>query len=568
MLIVGVNAFFEHPAVAITDGTSVLFAAEDERFTRIKHGRKYSPFSSYVPVHALAAGLRHIGATSADITEVATSYSRWAHLRSLGGCLTGRRFSPLRDELAAFTVAGRVKRVLTAGYDIPARWHGVLRADDLRKVRFREWDHHLSHAASAHFCAGDLERSLVVVADGAGEAACTSVYVAEGTRLSLVGRHELPHSLGHFYSAVTEQLGFEPFGDEFKVMGLAGHGEPRYQAAMAQALRLEHDGRYIVDRQALRRLAAELPKRQPDGPIKAEHADVAASAQRRLEEALTHVVSWHARSSGLRRLRLAGGTFLNCVANGKIASSGLFDEIFVQPAAHDAGTAIGAAALSGVAHGVHRPLWRGSFALGTEHESSAVAGAFVDSGVAASEVDDARLTELLAEALAANRICAVFRGRMEFGPRALGWRSLLASPLDPGAQERLNRIKSRESFRPVAPVVTRAAYDRYFDGHPDPFMLFTARVREERRDEIPGCVHVDGSARVQAIEPEDNPFLHDLLEHFERCTGHPVLINTSLNIRGRPIIEEPSDAIACFFSMPIDVLVIGNHVVRREEVLR
>ncbi|PZT72150.1 MULTISPECIES: carbamoyltransferase family protein [unclassified Streptomyces] len=563
MLIMGINSYFEHPSVALIEDGEVLFAAEDERFTGIKHGRRYTPFSSYLPVNAMHKGLAYIGRTAADLDEIAYSYHRWDHLKSLAGCLTGSRLSSLRDELSAFATLANLPHALRSGYEIPHRLRDRLRPEDLRGVPVREWRHHLSHAASAYYCSG-WDNALVVVADGAGEKACTTVYEGRGKELRKITEEVLPNSLGHFYSFVTEHLGFEPFGDEFKVMGLAAYGEPRYKDVFDSIVRLGPQGRYTVDLRALRSLTAALGERRlPHQKIEQIHMDIARSAQARLEETLVHLVSHHARATGLRRLCLAGGTFLNCVANGRLAGLGLFDEIFVQPAASDAGTALGAAALSAIRRGGDAQLRYASFALGTSHDERSIAEAIDQSGAESEVLVEKDMVERLARRLADGDICAVFRGRMEFGPRALGMRSLLASPLDPTMRKRLNVVKGREQFRPVAPLVADEAFDRYFDGHRDPYMLFTTKVRPEARDLIPSAVHADDTARVQSVPRDHDPFLHAVLTEFGRITGHPVLINTSFNVRGRPIIESPQEALGCFFSSGIEAMVMENRFIER-----
>lgn len=565
MIILGINSYFEHPSVAILRDGELLFAAEDERFTGIKHGRRYTPYSGYLPVDAIYRGLRATGLTIADIDEIGYSYHRWDHLKSLWGCISGRRFSSLGEELKAFETLAFLPRALRSGYEVPHRYRDLIDPAALSRIPFREWNHHLSHAASAFHCSG-WDEALTIVSDGAGENACTSVYVGRGRELELVAEQVLPNSLGHFYSAVTQHLGFEPFADEFKVMGLAAYGEPRFAETFRRILRLEDGGLYSVDMAALRDLDSVLPPARVHGaPIEQLHMDIARSAQQRLEDALIHVVSHFARTTGQRRLCLAGGTFLNCVANGKIARLGLFDDIFVQPAASDAGTAVGAAALSALRRGGPAQLRVDSYGLGTAYSDDQIATTLQQAAIESVHLDDADMTERLVGRLVDDRIVAVFRGRMEFGPRALGMRSLLASPLHQDMTKRLNTVKGREGFRPVAPLVTAEAFDTYFDGQSDPYMLFTSIVREEYRDLIPSAVHADGTARVQTVHREADPFLHGVLSAFGESTGHPVLINTSFNVRGKPIVESPADALGCFYTSDVDSLALGGHLVTKSD---
>ncbi|WP_404955617.1 carbamoyltransferase [Streptomyces sp. 147326] len=558
MIVLGVNSYFEHPSAALLQDGRLLFAAEDERFTGIKHGRRYSPYRSYFPIDAVYRALDHADLRLSDVDEIAYSYHRWSHLRSLRGCLTGRRLSSLREELNAFANLANLAESLRSGYDVPQRYRHRIRPQDARRVPFREWPHHLSHAASAFFCSG-WDEALTVVCDGAGENACTSVFAGRGRRLVPVAQETVPDSLGIFYSLVTQHLGFEPFSDEFKVMGLAAYGEPRFSTEFRRIVVLLPGGRYRVDVRRLRALGRLVTAaRVPGAPLEQVHKDLAASAQRRLEEALEHVIAHYAKTTGLRKLCLAGGTFLNCVANGRIARLGLFDDIFVQPAASDAGTAVGAAALSTIRRGGSTQVSVPSYFLGTEYDDDAVEAAFAMAGVKPERLPEHEMAGRLGDRLARGRIAAVFRGRMEFGPRALGNRSLLADAAVPDMRDRLNRIKGREDFRPVAPIVPENAFDEFFDGHRNPYMLFTSTVRPAARERIPAAVHADGTARVQVVSAQSSPFLDVLLREFGARTGSPVLINTSFNVRGKPIVESPQEALACFFTSGIDCIAIGG----------
>jgi carbamoyltransferase len=561
--VLGINNYFEHPAVALVKDDEILFAAEDERFTGIKHGKKYTPFRTYLPVDAMYHALASTGTGLDEVDEIAYSYHRWTHLTSLWGCFTGHRMDSLRDELSAFGSLVNLRAAMRSGYEIPQRYRDVLSPSRLARIPYREWQHHLSHAASAFFCSGFSE-ALVVVADGAGERATTSVYLGRGSTLTRIGGVDLPHSLGIFYSRVTAHLGFEPFSDEFKVMGLAALGEPTYREQFRRLVELRPDGRFRIDQAALSSLDRLLgPARQAREEITDQHASIARSAQERLEEALEHLVSAGLGATGVHRLCLAGGIFLNCVANGRIARLAQVREVFVQPAAHDAGTALGAAILSSVKRsGESRVAFRTAM-LGTEHEDAAIVAACRAAGVDCPRPGAAELVEEVAERLAAGQVGGVFRGRMEFGPRALGHRSVLADPRDPGMRDRLNRIKGRESFRPVAPIVAVEAFDTYFDGEKNPYMLFTTRVRSEARDIIPSAVHADGTARVQTMSHQDDPWLAQVLRAFDARTGVPVLINTSLNVRGKPIVESPADALACLFTTEMDFLVLGDRLIAR-----
>jgi carbamoyltransferase len=558
MNFLGINSFFEHPAVALVCDGRLVFAAEDERFTGIKHGRMYTPFKTYLPFAAMYEALAHAGLTTGDLHEVSYSYSSWLHLRSLSGCLSGQRLSTLREEVDAFRSVRNTIHALRSGYELPEKYKRVLRPDDFQRIAYREWDHHLSHAASTFFCSG-FDRALVVVADGSGEADSTSVYVGQGGKLRRIDRFPIPQSLGLFYSFVTRHLGFEPFSDEFKVMGLAAYGDPTFQRQLGQVLRQNGDGRYNVDRQHLTHLEELLgPRRHPGDALEQLHMDIARSAQLLLEEAIEALVAHHVRVTGLKHLCLAGGTFLNCVANGRLAAKGIVDDIFVQPASHDGGTAIGAAALSSISHGGEPQLRYESMALGTAANVKDVEVILRRGRIPFRRMPDEVMIEHLAEILARGGVGALFRGRMEFGPRALGMRSIVASPLHSQMRTYLNELKEREQFRPLSPIVTEEAFSTYFEGFQNRYMLFTVNVQQSARKRIPAVTHVDGTARAQLIRKSEDPFLHALLSAFARRTDVPVLINTSFNVRGKPIVESPAEAVGHFFTAGFDFLMIDD----------
>jgi hypothetical protein len=294
------------------------------------------------------------------------------------------------------------------------------------------------------------------------------------------------------------------------------------------------------------------------GELQQRHIDLAHSLQGRLEQVLEHLVGYQLRTTGLRRLCLAGGTFMNCVANGKLVRLPGVDDMFVQPASHDAGTAVGAAALSWIRRGGQPMLRFGSVALGTQYADDEMAHILHNAGIRHRRLDDDELIEVTALRLAAQQIAGWFRGRMEFGSRALGMRSVLASPVDANMRDRINQLKGREEFRPVAPIVTAEAFDRFFDGHRNRYMCSTAIAREEAKRLVPSAVHVDGTARVQTVWRRDDALLHALLCRFEALAGVPVLINTSLNMRGRPIVESPHEALSCLYTTSMDFLVLGH----------
>lgn len=559
MNVLGINSFFEHPAVALATDGKLAFALEDERLTRVKHGKGYTPYKTYLPIDSIYSALRFADLKLADIDEIAYSYDRWKHLASLWGCFTGHRLSSFHEEIAAFRSVSNLQAAGAGGFEIPRRYRDRIDPNDFRKVAFRAWDHHLSHAASAFFCSG-YDKALVLVADGSGENACTSVYVGTGKHLKKIRQISLPHSLGFFYSFITEHLGFEPFSDEYKVMGLAAYGEDRYAAQMGAILSIHSDGGYRIDRSRLHALSREIgPARHHGEPLTQQHKDIAKSAQLRLEQAVEALTLAALHETGLNKICAAGGTFLNILVNSRLAALPQVSDMFVQPAAHDAGTAIGAAALSNIRRGGQPQLTYSSMFLGTEASDAEVERHLKVSNVAYRVMTDAPAQ--IAELLHRENIVALYRSRMEFGPRALGNRSLLASPVSARTRAKLNDLKVREQFRPLAPLILSERFDEFFEGPKNRYMMFTVNVRDDVKARIPAVTHADGTARAQVIYREDDPFLHDLLVQFERREGVPILINTSLNVRGKPIDESPFDAMASFFTSGIDYLVMGKYLV-------
>jgi carbamoyltransferase len=417
--------------------------------------------------------------------------------------------------------------------------------------------HHVAHAASAYL-ASPFPSSAVMVCDGRGERGSYLGGHAVHGDLEILATVSLPHSLGLMYEEATEHLGFRRSSDEYKVMALAAYGRPVHLDAFRDAVRLTSDGGFTTSPVDWERFS---PRRTHEGEWGEADADLAASLQAVLEERLLDVAHWlHART-GERALVAAGGVALNCVANSRILRDGPFDEMWVQPAAGDAGTALGAAVY--IAHSLgDRVQPMQSAALGREWTDAAIQAALSTANVAFTRVPD--VAEDVAGALTSDAVVAWVQGRSEYGPRALGHRSLLANPTRAANLERLNDIKGREQFRPVAPMVLAERAHEIFDGPlPSPYMLFTHQVRPGWRDRIPAVVHVDGSARVQTVHREQQPLMARVLEAFERRTGVPVLVNTSLNTGGRPMVDSPRDALECFGSSPVDVMAIGPYVLRR-----
>jgi carbamoyltransferase len=419
--------------------------------------------------------------------------------------------------------------------------------------------HHVAHAASA-FHAAPFRSCAVLVLDGRGEQASHLAGQATGTGLRVLASQALPNSLGLLYEELTQHLGFRRSSDEYKVMALAGYGEPAMVEPLREAIRTTSDGGFVTEAIDWSRFAPAV--RDGDSDWTQAGADLAASVQARLEEVLLELAGWLHGRTGEQALVLAGGVALNCVANSRLWRDGPFERIWVQPAAGDAGTALGAAMQVAAQLGDTVSPMRGA-ALGRGFSDMDLARCLEDAGVAYERSAD--VAEAVADALSRDEIVAWFQGRSEWGPRALGHRSLLADPRRSENLERLNEIKGREQFRPVAPMVLAERASELFSAGPipSPYMLFTHEVAARWVDRIPAVVHVDGTARIQTVDKHEEPLLARMLRAFERATGVPVVVNTSLNTAGRPIVDDPRDALECFGSAPIDLLAIGPFLVRR-----
>ena len=541
MRVLGVNALFHDPSVALVVDGQIVAAAEEERFSRRKHGHRPVPFAAWeLPELAARWCLDEAGLSPSDLDAVGYSYDPslarpaeelglhdpWDHLRQ--------------------TYARRAPEFLAT----------ALPGLDPASVRFVP--HHVAHAASAGLAAPDRDTDVLVL-DGRGESTSHLAGTYRDGRLATLATQTLPHSLGLLYEDVTAHLGFLRSSDEYKVMALASYGTPRHLPELSAVVRATEEGGFVTEPVDWNSLAKA---RSPQEEWTQDHADLAASVQVRLEQVLVDLARWLRSRTGGRRLALAGGVALNCVANSRLAEASGYDEVWVQPAAGDAGTSLGAALT--VAAGESEPLQSMQGAdLGRGWTDTELAAMLRKARVPFDRPHD--VAETVAEVLAADGIVAWFQGRSEFGPRALGHRSLLAHPGRPENLERLNDVKGREQFRPVAPMVLaeRAAAIFSRGPLPSPYMLFVHQVSDQWRDRIPAVVHVDGTARVQTVSVEDEPLVARMLSAFERRTGLPVVVNTSLNTAGRPMVDDPRDALECFGSAPVDLLAIGPFVVRR-----
>jgi carbamoyltransferase len=545
-------------AALVVDGTLVAAVAE-ERISRTKHTGDF-------PRGAIASCLAQAGLTLADVDELAHGFD-YAPFRTIFGV------NPVSRELYR-NVLSREALLALVARDLPG----------FPPERVHHVEHHLAHAASAYFTSG-WEECLVVVIDGMGEVQSVSVYHARAGRLERLFQVSAQDSVGILYSVVTLHLGFDFNADEYKIMGLAPYGDPaRFRRFFEEAVVLQPDGgmripllrlnrthdeceRHLSTRAALGQLCAP---RRPDEDIADVHRDVAAALQEALDRTLLHLCGHFAATTGQRRLALAGGVALNCTANGKLLASGTFDEIYIQPAAGDDGSALGAA--------LHRA------ALAGEVKNERLRVPFLGPSHGEAEIDDAirghhdrvesvhfdSLDATCAEAarlIADGHVVAWYRGRMEFGPRALGHRSILADPGHPEMRDRINAmVKMREAFRPFAPAVTIEEVDRWFSVPPRtalPFMILTVDVRPEYQPELPAITHVNGSARVQTVSADDNGDFHQLLRAVGKATGREMVLNTSFNVKGQPIVDTPEEALDTFLGTGIEFLFLENRLVSR-----
>ena len=544
MRVLGVNAVFHDPAAALViDGVTVA-AAEEERFSRRKHGKPPVAFSTWeLPEQSMAWCLEAAGIEPSDLDAVAYSYD------------PDLAFQPNGDITAADWEGLRTLYARRAPLFLRSALPG-LDPDCVRWV-----PHHVAHAASATFASG-FDPCSVLVLDGRGERASHLAARSVGGELDVLAAQQLPHSLGLLYEELTAHLGFRRSSDEYKVMAMASYGEPDHLEALRELVRTDGRGGFTaagVD------LSALAPALAPGAEFSPRHAALACSVQRRLEEMLLELAGWLHERTGDRDLVMAGGVALNCVANSRLWRDGPFERIWVQPAAGDSGTALGAALQ--IAHELgDSPAPMHSAALGRSWDDAGLAERLTSADVSFERPDD--IADTVAEALAANQVVAWFQGRSEFGPRALGHRSLLADPRSHANLEKLNDIKGREQFRPVAPMVlAERAAEIFEDGPiPSPFMLFTHRVRPGWAERIPAVVHVDGTARIQTVDRVQEPLMARCLESFEDRTAVPVVVNTSLNTAGRPMVDDPRDALECFGSSPVDLLAIGPYVLHRAGV--
>lgn len=545
MRVLGVNAVFHDSAAALVVDGVVVAAAEEERFSRRKHGKRAVPFSTWeLPVAAIRWCLAEGGVEASEIDAVGYSYDpALMHDKPVDPAGLDRDWEYLRTMYAQ-----RAPRFLATA--VPG-----LNPTSVQYVR-----HHVAHAASTALASPHPDTAVLVV-DGRGERASMLAGVYRDSKLDVLAIQQLPHSLGLLYESLTEHLGFARSSDEYKVMAMASYGEPRFVDELRDRVYACGNGGFRTEPIEWEALAPPRPPKA--GALDQVHADLACSVQRVVEEVLLDLVGWLRDRTDGDALCLAGGVALNCVANTRIYAESGFDRVWVQPAAGDSGTALGAA-LS-LAAGFDDPIAPMQTAqLGRGWTDDQIRHTLEEAAVPYERPRD--LAAAVGDALADNKLIGWFQGRAEFGPRALGGRSLLADPRHPANLERLNAVKGREQFRPVAPMVLAERAAEIFSRGPlpSPYMLFVHDVAQQWRDRIPTVTHVDGTARIQTVDESAHPRLHAAISRFAQCTGVPVVVNTSFNTAGRPMVDSPRDALEVFGSSPIDVLAMGSYLVRRQ----
>ncbi len=582
MITLGINAAFHDPAAAIVNDGVVLAAAEEERFTHVKHGKRPVPFSTWeLPYNAIDFCLKTAGITLADVDHIAYSFDPQPLLGERKDALTVE--IPLRPAGVRAGVPGFenpyeglfLSAILNApGHlvdgvplHLSKRFGGTTVDAVIQKWHFV--NHHLAHAGSA-FLPSPYTDAAVLVLDGRGEQVSTSYWYGTGNRMELLGEVALPHSLGLMYEQMTTYLGFLHSSDEYKVMALASFGKPKYVDYFRSLIQLGKDGQYTI---APLRLADQFgPARTKGGPLEALHFDIAHSVQTVLEETVLQLLNDLHKRTGAKNLCMAGGVALNCVMNARLRDRGPFENIWVQPAAGDSGTALGAAMWIDAQHRQGDTLGRDERAYEMEHAylGPAYSDADIERFLQWSKLPYRKLdnvAEEVAEYLAEGHIIGWMQQGMEFGPRALGARSILAPPFPAEMQGKLNDLKDREDFRPVAPVVMEEyAADYFINARKSPFMLFVNDVKDEKKHEIPAVTHTDGTARIQTVNAAQNAPYYNLLKAFHKLTGVPILVNTSFNTQGEPVVCSPRDAVESFWTSPLDALIIGSFMLEKTGV--
>lgn len=572
MKILGLSAFYHDSAAALIIDGEIIAAAQEERFTRKK-------FDPGFPFHSIQFCLQQAGLKISDLDEIVYYEKPFLSFERLLQSIIATAPRSFLTFLSAMPIWMREK--LDTRGTLNKKFRKYFSGESIPQITFSQ--HHLSHAAGA-FYPSPFESAAILCLDGVGEWACTSAWTGQGNKIESLWEMHFPHSLGMLYSAFTYFCGFKVNSGEYKLMGLAPYGKPLYaQKIRDHLIDLKEDGSFRLNMEyfafaSTLSMTTEkfgqlfgVEARKPESAMEQIYKDLAASIQLVTEEIMVRLARKIRTDSGQENLCLSGGVALNCVANGIIAREKIFKNIWIQPAAGDAGSALGAALASYyLQHEKMRVIktpdaMRGAF-LGPAYSNEEIRGLLNEVGASFTELSNQDLLKTATEDLKDQKVVGWFQGAMEYGPRSLGSRSILGDPRDPQMQSRMNlKIKYRESFRPFAPIVlAERVQEVYQDNFDSPYMLLVTHVREAYSKTLPAVTHVDGSARLQSVSVGENPLLHDLLKTFETATGCPVLVNTSFNVRGEPIVCSPEDALRCFIQTEMDSLCLGPFYLKKE----
>jgi len=578
MYILGINAYHGDSSACLIKDGSLITAAEEERFRRIKHWAGF-------PEKAVKHCLWSAGLGLEDIDYIAINRDPKANLYKKVLFTLRKRpsFALIKDSLKNALKVKDIKIIMSERLGMKGQ---------KIKAELYHIEHHRAHMASAFFVS-PFERAAILSIDGFGDFVSTMMEIGEGNKIEVIDQVNFPHSLGLFYTALTQYLGFPKYGDEYKVMGLSAYGRPIYLKEMEEIVRLKQNGRFelnldyfvhhsegvsmlwedsepILGRAYSDRLIEKFgPERRYGEPITEHHQDIAASLQAMYEKAFFHILNYLYERTKIKNLCLAGGCALNSVANGKIFDNTPFKEVYIQPAANDAGGSLGAAYyLYHQIFGKQRNFvmdkvyWGPDFSEAEISEKLKVRSEELNNCKIEKIDNEDKLCKKVAKYIADGKVVGWFQGRMEWGPRALGNRSILVDPRRAEMKDILNaRIKRREPFRPFAPSILLEAVGEYFEkDYPDPFMIKVYPIKEDKRKVIPAVTHVDGTGRLQTVSKEENPLYYKLIKEFEKITGVPVVLNTSFN-ENEPIVCTPDEALDCFLRTKMDVLVLGNVII-------
>jgi len=564
MNILGISAFYHDSAACLIQDGIIVACAQEERFTRKKHDFSF-------PKNAIEFCLRQGKIAVKDLDYVGFYEKPF-----------------IKFERILYTYLATFPRSLPSFLKAIPLWlkEKIWIPQTIRKELNYQGDilmleHHFSHAAST-FLVSPFQEAAILTIDGVGEWATATYGVGKDNQIEIFKELRFPHSLGLLYNAFTYYLGFQVNSDEYKVMGLAPYGEPvYYDSIMKELVSLKDDGsfqinmRYFAYDYGLKMTNANfeklfgLPARNSNEPIQKKHQDLAASIQKVTEEIMLRMANFLYQQTNLKNLGLAGGVALNCVANGRILRETNFENIFIQPAAGDAGGAVGVAVYiyHSLLNNPRKFVWEDAY-LGPEYSDSKIKKFLQQNQISFKEYSPDELIKYTAKLLSEDKVIGWFQDGMEFGPRALGNRSILADPRKPENKDRVNKkIKFREEFRPFAPAILEEKVSEFFEiDCPSPYMLLVAQVKPEKKDKIPAVIHIDGSARIQTVNRKQNALFYDLLKEFEKITGCPVLLNTSFNLKGEPIVCTPQDGYLTFIRSGLDYLILGNCVLDKKEM--